>query len=154
SERVKVVLTGEGSDELFGGYARYARHLSNSRAMKSWGLMPGPIRSGIRNALQTWPLFSASLRRKLGHTVIGRNDTLSSLLIDNFYAPFSQEQRDRLLLGTDGGACNRFFELWESRPDASPLQRMLYVDQKTYLVELLMKQDQMSMSASIESRVP
>jgi asparagine synthase (glutamine-hydrolysing) len=31
---------------------------------------------------------------------------------------------------------------------------MLYADQKTYLVELLMKQDQMSMSCSIESRVP
>ena len=31
---------------------------------------------------------------------------------------------------------------------------MLYADQKTYLVELLMKQDQMSMACSIESRVP
>ena len=34
------------------------------------------------------------------------------------------------------------------------LGRLLYTDVKTYLVELLMKQDQMSMSASIESRVP
>ena len=34
------------------------------------------------------------------------------------------------------------------------LQRLLYTDIKTYLVELLMKQDNMSMSASIESRVP
>src|SRR5262249_54185357 len=34
------------------------------------------------------------------------------------------------------------------------LQRLLYADQKTYLVELLMKQDQMSMACSIESRVP
>jgi asparagine synthase (glutamine-hydrolysing) len=34
------------------------------------------------------------------------------------------------------------------------LQRLLYADQKTYLVELLMKQDQMSMAASVESRVP
>ena len=36
----------------------------------------------------------------------------------------------------------------------SALARMLHTDQKTYLVELLMKQDQMSMAASIESRVP
>ena len=36
----------------------------------------------------------------------------------------------------------------------SLLGRMLYTDQKTYLVELLMKQDQMSMASSIESRVP
>jgi len=38
--------------------------------------------------------------------------------------------------------------------DNGMLRRMLYTDIKTYLVELLMKQDQMSMSASIESRVP
>src|SRR3982751_3171927 len=36
----------------------------------------------------------------------------------------------------------------------STLPRMLYADQKTYLVELLMKQDRMSMASSIESRVP
>ena len=43
---------------------------------------------------------------------------------------------------------------WNARPDDSALARTLYADQKTYLVELLMKQDQMSMAASIESRVP
>jgi asparagine synthase (glutamine-hydrolysing) len=42
---------------------------------------------------------------------------------------------------------------WNSRTN-SLLPRMLYADQKTYLVELLMKQDQMSMACSIESRVP
>ena len=43
---------------------------------------------------------------------------------------------------------------WNARPEASPLARTLYADRQTYLVELLMKQDQMSMAASIESRVP
>ncbi len=43
---------------------------------------------------------------------------------------------------------------WNARSECSPLARTLYADQKTYLVELLMKQDQMSMAASIESRVP
>ena len=41
----------------------------------------------------------------------------------------------------------------DGQPD-SLLTRLLYLDIKTYLVELLMKQDQMSMAASIESRVP
>src|SRR5581483_1851235 len=40
------------------------------------------------------------------------------------------------------------------RPEASLLDRMLYADQKTYLVQLLMKQDRMSMACSLESRVP
>ena len=39
-------------------------------------------------------------------------------------------------------------------PDRPLLDHLLYADLKTYLVELLMKQDQMSMAASIESRVP
>ena len=43
---------------------------------------------------------------------------------------------------------------WNARRQDSSLARTLYADQKTYLVELLMKQDQMSMAASIESRVP
>src|ERR1700720_4629820 len=46
-----------------------------------------------------------------------------------------------------------FYGVWDGTHGPA-LQRMLYTDQKTYLVELLMKQDQMSMAASIESRVP
>ena len=45
-------------------------------------------------------------------------------------------------------------EYWDARAGEPALARMLYADQKTYLVELLMKQDQMSMACSIESRVP
>src|SRR2546426_11336537 len=44
-------------------------------------------------------------------------------------------------------------EYWESS-SGDLLHRLLYTDIKTYLVELLMKQDQMSMAASVESRVP
>ena len=47
--------------------------------------------------------------------------------------------------------CRDFFE---SRPRRNRLERLLYTDQKSYLLELLMKQDKMSMAASIESRVP
>jgi asparagine synthase (glutamine-hydrolysing) len=43
---------------------------------------------------------------------------------------------------------------YQGRNKDSILNRLLYTDQKTYLVELLMKQDNMSMAASIESRVP
>jgi asparagine synthase (glutamine-hydrolysing) len=44
--------------------------------------------------------------------------------------------------------------LVEASDASTPLNRLLYADTKTYLHELLMKQDQMSMAASIESRVP
>ena len=52
------------------------------------------------------------------------------------------------------GTYDSFLHYWNSQPHAGLLPRMLYADQKTYLVELLMKQDQMSMACSIESRVP
>ena len=46
-----------------------------------------------------------------------------------------------------------FRQYWNTAPGSSTdLGRMLYSDQETYLVELLMKQDQMSMASSIESR--
>ena len=54
----------------------------------------------------------------------------------------------------NGSPYDAFLEYWNARPNASLLSRMLYADQKTYLVELLMKQDRMSMATSIESRVP
>jgi asparagine synthase (glutamine-hydrolysing) len=53
-----------------------------------------------------------------------------------------------------GGRYQHFLRYWNARSSGSLLSRMLYTDQKTYLVELLMKQDQMSMACSLESRVP
>ena len=52
-----------------------------------------------------------------------------------------------------GSAYRNVFGYWE-RSSGELLQRLLYTDIKTYLVELLMKQDNMSMAASVESRVP
>ncbi len=154
AEHVKVVLTGEGSDELFGGYERYAWNLLNQRALSVYGWVPSWLRSGLRRTLASSSLFSASLRRKLGHTFFGREETLESLYLDNFYCAFPRDQQNRLLAPPAGAVYGNFLRYWNARPDASPLARMLYADQKTYLVELLMKQDGMSMACSPESRVP
>jgi len=96
------------------------------------------------------------LRRKLKHTVLGRKSDLQSLYLENFYGAFSAADVRGLARGpVDSAAAYRYFvELFESVPQLPYLERLLYADQQTYLVELLMKQDQMSMAASIESRVP
>ena len=155
-QQVKVVLTGEGADELFAGYARYRFYLMNQRYAGAYGMMPSFARRMIRGAVEGSPLLRADLRRKLGHTILGRESTFESLYIDNFQAAFSErEQADLLLRAADAGdAHGSYVKWWKASEGARPLQRMLYTDMKTYLVELLMKQDQMSMSASIESRVP
>jgi asparagine synthase (glutamine-hydrolysing) len=81
------------------------------------------------------------------------------LYFDNFLCAFSEAEQ-RTLLSDEvaaefkaGAAYESSLEYWE-RSTGDMLHRLLYTDIKTYLVELLMKQDNMSMAASIESRVP
>jgi asparagine synthase (glutamine-hydrolysing) len=154
AQQVKVVLTGEGADELFGGYNRYAWQLLNEKGMRYYQVIPPGVRGWVRERIATSSMLSASVRRKLNHTFLGRGENLESVYLDSFYGAFSAEQQTRLLGHEPQGVYGDYLRYWSSRPQASSLQRMLYADQKTYLVELLMKQDQMSMACSIESRVP
>jgi len=157
---VKVVLTGEGADETLAGYTRYAFTLKNA----SWDriyrrLTPEALRRATRNAVGAG-FISASLRRKLSHTFLARDgESWESLYFDNFFSAFSADQQsvlfsDHLSRELEGvSPYTNILNAW-TQSSGEPLQRMLYTDIKTYLVELLMKQDNMSMAASVESRVP
>ncbi len=156
-QHVKVVLTGEGSDETLAGYGRYAKALQLlNYGEKYTELTPGFLRNAVRGGVATLP---NSLSRKLSRTFLTRESDIENLFFDNFGVfpramqkeLFTRETRERIENTNPYLLQNQ----WLTKCDADDvLDKLLYVDTKTYLHELLMKQDQMSMAASIESRVP
>jgi len=157
-ERVTVVLTGEGSDETLAGYTRYAWTLANSRMDNIYrSLTPAFVRNLVRKGITSGPL-GATLHRKLEHTFLVRDGSWwPSFYFDNFYSAFSAGEQTGLLTDAARENARDAYEgsmLYWEKSSGELLHRLLSTDIKTYLVELLMKQDQMSMAASIESRVP
>ena len=156
-----MVLTGEGSDETLAGYSRYGFTLRNAALNRIYSsVTPSLYRRLIRDFVASSHLIGADLRRKLGHTFVGRDGSdWSSFYFDNFFSAFSWNEQHQLLtdqLNSELQGSSPYTNVlshWD-RSSGEMLQRLLYTDIKTYLVELLMKQDNMSMAASVESRVP
>jgi asparagine synthase (glutamine-hydrolysing) len=154
-QHVKVVLTGEGADELFLGYDyRYRVTELNERLGRLyWAATPETIRGGVARMLGVLP---RGIRRYAERSFLAYPPGPRGVFFDNF-SVFPAALR-REVIKERGALTSRDphahgLRYWDEHREGF-LERMSYVDLQTHLVELLMKQDQMSMAASIESRVP
>lgn len=145
AEHVKVVLSGEGADELFGGYNQYAESLTFERYMK----LPRALRAAAGGVAAKLPDFHG--KRFLTR---GRYDLPQRYFRMNYN--FHYDEMDTYLKG--GWDKTRPEALVKPYFDAvagDELTRMQYVDMKTWLqYDILQKADKMAMAASLELRVP
>lgn len=146
SEYVKVVLSGEGADEIFGGYNVYKEPLG-SHAYKS---LPRFIRRGIGSV-------ASHLPQKRGVNFLVRNGKdLEERFIGNAYM-FTPKGRKKLLKiktnAPDPTVITAPF--YDKVKDKDQITKMQYLDLHLWMTgDILLKADKMSMANSLELRVP
>ena len=139
---VKVVLSGEGADELFGGYPTYLGHAFAER----WQRLPSLLRRTVRWAIDRWPSSTGKM-------------TLEFML-KQFVAAAERPWLERHLawlgaLAIDEGVIAELACKLHGFPHADPLNRVMWFDFMTYLPDdLLVKVDRATMLASVEARAP
>jgi asparagine synthase (glutamine-hydrolysing) len=149
---VTVVLSGDGGDELFGGYDRYLPH----PRVAAFDRLPIPAKR--QAAAVAWPFLPHGARGKNFLRHVARDDRGRFLDATAFFQP--DEKRalytDDLLRRLDPTAAEHTLAAQFEGLDALPFgSQMMKFDFRTYLPEdVLVKVDRMSMAHSIESRVP
>ncbi|BCB83388.1 hypothetical protein Psuf_007010 [Phytohabitans suffuscus] len=147
AEQVTVVLSGEGSDEFFGGYTIYREPLSLNALQR----LPDPMQRGLRAVSRALP------RGVKGKSFLERGTTR---IEDRYYGNarmFAEAEKRELMRRNDGSV--RYTDvtapIYAECADLDDVTKMQYVDLHTWLRgDILVKADRISMAHSLEVRVP
>ncbi len=146
AEKVKVVLSGEGADEIFGGYNIY----HNPDDMASYEKIPKPIRRAVGKAASHLPH-----KHGVNFLIRGGQD-LQERFIGNAYMFTPKERKELLKINTsapDPQAITKPF--YDKCANNDPVTQMQYLDLHLWMTgDILLKADKMSMAHSLELRVP
>jgi asparagine synthase (glutamine-hydrolysing) len=149
---VTVALSGDGGDELFAGYERFAAGL----AARRYAALPDVVQQGVRGALGLLP--AGSLRGRAGS--LQRFTRVAALGLPEAYRSWisfvPDDERAALLDGgSDDWGLDDYRAIWRGSDGARPLNRLLDLNLRTYLPDdLLVKADRMSMAHGLEVRSP
>ncbi|MGH8641499.1 MAG: asparagine synthetase B family protein, partial [Burkholderiales bacterium] len=145
---VKMVLTGEGSDEILGGYPKHVAE----RFAPGYQRLPAFLRRRfIEPLVQALPYDC----RRIKTAVTNLNIEDWRERYARWFGALSRGERDRLSVLRLNGMPVADSPPFDADPRASALRRILYFDQTSWLPDnLLERADRMTMAASIEARVP
>ena len=156
-QHVKVLLSGEGGDEGFAGYQNYRNLLWLERLKRLGGFPAGAAAAGFEllwraSGNERWRRFAHVMRHDLADYYWSRTAGPWSPFAQAKPALYTPEFQAELAKAQSEDFIRPLFD--QVRGDA-PLNRMLYVDTKTWLPDdLLIKADKMTMANSVELRVP
>ena len=150
-EHVTVALSGDGGDELFAGYERFAAGVAVDSVLR----IPEPLRASCRSVLGTVP--PQAMRGR-----IGRAQRFAAKVDEGMPAAYlewvsfiPESWRLQLLAEPDRWARDAYADAWRASAGAGTLDRLLALNMNTYLVDdLLVKADRTSMAHSLEVRSP